>query len=617
MKPEARSLRSRSALSQLTELARLLRLATATIKRDLRSSDVGQILACAIIGALTGGIVDFLRRIVELLHKTNFHLRGNLMLSMGIDIDRLSIAIVPAAGGLLLGLLAMAARRYGAGDIVDPVEANALYGGRMSLRDSIRLTTATVISNGAGASLGMEAGYSQLGAGLYSRIGQYLRLRRTDQRMFVTAGAAAAIAAAFNAPLAGAFYGFELILGNYTINALAPVAVAAVSATLVQRALAPPEPWFAVVGHVHLDTQSYLLFGLMGILAAALAIAAMTSVTWSERLLRQAKVPDWMRPAIGGLVLSGIALYFPQVLGSGHGAIQYHFEIGWALVPLLALLAAKLIAAAVSVGSGFRGGLFSSSLFLGCLFGAAFAAAVTLLMPELARERTAFMLVGMGSVAAAIVGAPLTMVFLVLEATGDFPVTVGVVVGVVVASTIVRLTFGFSFSTWRFHQRGLGIRGAHDIGWITDLTVNRLMRSDPKVVAGDMSVDMLRRRYPPGSVKRVYVTDGDGKYAGSLDMAKVHDPALDNEARTATVEALATAPDIFLLPGENVRAALTRFEQNETESLPVLSSRSEREIVGYMTEAYGLRRFTQELERRRSAELGERDLFSIGPLPKG
>ncbi|MBN9570479.1 MAG: chloride channel protein, partial [Alphaproteobacteria bacterium] len=366
-----------------------------------------------------------------------------------------------------------------------------------------------------------------------------------------------------------------------------------------------------------LDTQSYLLFGLMGILAAALAIAAMTSVTWSERLLRQAKVPDWMRPAIGGLVLSGIALYFPQVLGSGHGAIQYHFEIGWALVPLLALLAAKLIAAAVSVGSGFRGGLFSSSLFLGCLFGAAFAAAVTLLMAELARERTAFMLVGMGSVAAAIVGAPLTMVFLVLEATGDFPVTVGVVVGVVVASTIVRLTFGFSFSTWRFHQRGLGIRGAHDIGWITDLTVNRLMRSDPKVVAGDMSVDMLRRRYPPGSVKRVYVTDGDGKYAGSLDMAKVHDPALDNEARTATVEALATAPDIFLLPGENVRAALTRFEQSETESLPVLSSRSEREIVGYMTEAYGLRRYTQELERRRSAELGERDLFSIGPLPKG
>ena len=140
-------------------------------------------------------------------------------------------------------------------------------------------------------------------------------------------------------------------------------------------------------------------------------------------------------------------------------------------LPMALLLVAKLLASAVSVGSGFRGGLFSSSLFIGCLFGGVFAKCVAWLDPHFAVQYMAFLLVGMGSVAAAIIGAPLTMVLLVLESTGDFPVTAGVLVSVIASATITRLMFGYSFSTWRFHVRGLGLRGAHDVGWISDLTV--------------------------------------------------------------------------------------------------------------------------------------------------
>ena len=134
----------------------------------------------------------------------------------------------------------------------------------------------------------------------------------------------------------------------------------------------------------------------------------------------------------------------------------------------------------------------------------------------------------MGSVAAAIIGAPLTMVLLVLESTGDFPVTVGVLVSVIASATIVRLTFGYSFSTWRFHVRGLGLRGAHDIGWIAELTVARMMRSDPKIVPTALSLGALRQKYPPGSAKRVFAAAPDGHYAGWVDMAFVHDPQLDD-----------------------------------------------------------------------------------------
>jgi CIC family chloride channel protein len=207
------------------------------------------------------------------------------------------------------------------------------------------------------------------------------------------------------------------------------------------------------------------------------------------------------------------------------------------------------------------------------------------------------------------------MVLLVLESTGDFPITAGVLVSVIASSTIVRLTFGYSFSTWRFHVRGLGLRGAHDIGWITDLTVSRMMRSDPQIVPTGTRLKDLRTKYPPGTAKRVYAVAPDGHYAGWVDMAVVNDPQLNEAIDAGVVADLVRDRDSFLLPNENVRTALARFDDAQTETLPVLSAKADPRIIGYLTEAYALRRYTQELERRRSAELGERELFAVGQSP--
>ncbi|MGH6888713.1 MAG: chloride channel protein, partial [Rhizomicrobium sp.] len=392
-----------SALSDaLNSFARRIRLLYAGFQRELRSNELTQIFACAFVGSAVGICVAALRALVQWLHRIDFAMQGGGLLSTGLSLDRARIVIVPALGGLVLGLLALGVRRLGSREIVDPIEANALYGGRMSLPASLRLTTFTLISNAAGASLGMEAGYTQFGSGVFSSIAGYFRLRRADYRVFVTAGSAAAIAAAFNAPLAGAFYGYELILGSYMPNALAPVAVAAVCGALSQRFIAGAQPLFAVSGGVSLDVHSYVLFGIMGVLAAGIAIVAMMGVTWTERGLRNSPIPDWLRPCTGGVALSAIAWFYPQVLGSGHGAIQYYLHATLPLLPLVLLLLAKLLASAVSVGSGFRGGLFSSSLFLGCLYGAVFAKCIAWLEPHFAVQYLAFLLVGMGAVAAAI-----------------------------------------------------------------------------------------------------------------------------------------------------------------------------------------------------------------------
>jgi CIC family chloride channel protein len=299
------------------------------------------------MGCFIGVLVVLLREAVNWLHVVNFGIGARRYLSEGVGISPSRILLVPVLGGLFLGLASRAMRSRRISEIVDPIEANALHGGRMSLRDSIWLTFTTVVSNGAGASLGMEAGYSQLGAGLYSWLGRWLRLRRADQRVFVTAGAGAAIAAAFNAPLAGAFYGYELILGSYTTKALAPVVVAAVCAALTERSMSSMHGLFTVTGTFTVAPESYFLFAVLGIGASAIAVLAMQAVTWTERSLRNSGIPDWLRPALGGLMLSGVAYYAPQVLGSGHGAVQYHFDTRWTLMAMTGLLAMKLIASAV------------------------------------------------------------------------------------------------------------------------------------------------------------------------------------------------------------------------------------------------------------------------------
>lgn len=195
--------------------------------------------------------------------------------------------------------------------------------------------------------------------------------------------------------------------------------------------------------------------------------------------------------------------------------------------------------------------------------------------------------------------------------------TIGVLVSVIASATIVRLTFGYSFSTWRFHVRGLPLRGAYDVGWLAELSVARLMRSDPKLVPTGMPLRSLRMKYPPGSAKQVYAVAPDGHYAGWVDMAIVHDPQLDDVIDAGVVADVVQQPDIYLLPAESIRAALARFEEGQCEALPVLSARADPRVVGYVTEAYALRRYAQELERRSSAELGQANLFSLGQTPGG
>jgi chloride channel protein, CIC family len=581
----------------------------ALTRANLRNSDLGLVVCAALLGVIVGVVVSALPAAVAALHVLLFGVSFESHLSSGADIEWWRLLAVPAGGGLVYGVVAALLRRWRPRDVVDAIEANALYGGRMSLTDSIRLAVLTVLSAGVGASVGLEAAYTQLGSGTASRIGRSLRLRRVDLRTFVGCGAAAAIAAAFNAPLAGAFYAFELIIGSYTLGTLAPIAVAALSATVVQRELRGDDPIFLSYEHIDLAAHDYVLLGLEGVLAALVGIAAMIGVTKVESAFRRLALPSWLRPAVGGLVLGGMALAYPQVLGSGHGGIVTTLSSHMDLLLLVVLIAAKIAASAVSIGSGFRGGMFSSALYIGTLFGSAVAAVVQFI-PWITANPAVFVLAGMGSVAAAVVGAPVTMILLVLESTSDFSATIGVTAAVIIASLGVRIWFGYSFATWRFHVRGVPLRGAHDIGWLHDLRVERLMHRDFATVPQSLPLAELRRQFPLGTNKRVFVVDDAARYAGMIDLQEIHATDLDAKIEKMTAKDVAHAEAHFVTPQQPVRIALDLFLAAATEALAVVDNQADRRILGFVEEAEALRRYNSELETRRREELGDDELFS-------
>lgn len=580
--------------------------ATPLSRWSVRDSALAVVLLAALLGGLIGLGVGLLHEGVIALQALAFDVPEGERLGTAV-LDPTRMLLVPVLGGLLLGLLVTLVRRWRPRDIVDAVEANALHGGRMSLIDSLRLTVTTALSNGSGASVGMEAAYTQAGAGLASVVGQRLRLRRADLRTMVGCGAAAAIAAAYHAPLAGAFYAFELVLGGYTLATLAPVGAAAVLAVAASGLLTEAEAPLALGRPVVVAGWDYAVCGVVGFLSGWLGILSMQAVTLAERAFRLLHVPRWLGPALGGLGVGGLALAVPAVMGSGPGAVPPELAGGAALLALT--LAAKILASAVSLGSGFRGGLFSASLFVGGLFGGLLAILGEMVFPTLGVDRGLLLLVGMGSVAAGVIGAPVTMVLLVLETTQDLWAASGVLIGVVVSTVVVRHAFGYSFATWRFHLRGVPIRGAYDVGWLSELTVVRLMRSDVKTVLASHTVAALRRLHPLGSGKILFAVDDQGLYAGIVDLAVAHDPELDATAEETTVADLARHPGTALLPGDDARTALRRFCAAEVEALPVLASATDRRVVGYLTESYALRRYSQALERQRGEDLGERGLW--------
>jgi chloride channel protein, CIC family len=593
-----------SRIADITGRRRASNRALTTLRALLRSNEFYLIPLALVVGIVAGAVVTLMSEIAQIAHVLIFGIPIDVRLSANAYVNPVTAFVAPAVGGLSLGIMEWWRRRLKISNAVDPIEANALRGGRLSARDSVVVSGQTLISNGCGASVGLEAGYTQIGSGAASLIGQFLNLRRNDLRLIVGCGSAAAIAAAFGAPITGAFYACELIVGVYSVGSAAPILAASLAGALTAQYLGGA-PYSLEVSHVGtVGLEQYLALIGLALIVAVIGILVMRSSSLFERAFKQKWLPVWLRPVVGGICVGGLAIVTPQVLAAGHGAMVLDLHREMAIGFIATVIALKLTACLISLASGFRGGLFFCSLFVGSLLGKFFAAVLAVAGLGITVDPMVSMLTGMATLGVAIVGGPLTMSFLVLEMTRSVDVTAVVLAASIVTSIFVRFMFGHSFSTWRLHLRGETIRSANDVGWLRNLTVERMMRTDIGKVPSTTTITACRREFLLGSRQAIAIVNNSDDYVGMVLLPELYSSELDTIADDIPVIELAHYTDVALLPEMNVKTAMKLFDDAEAEVLAVLESADSRKVIGFLSESFARRRYVEEIDQATRGVLG-------------
>lgn len=568
------------------------------LRQWLRSSELAFIAVAAAVGTMAGLATLVQGWLAHGMQSLIYGVAANRLSALHAILHPWKLLALPLGGLGLIALGRFAARHRHVP--IDVVEANALHGGRIPALDNLLIAAQTILSNGCGASVGLEATYAQMGGGLASLLGQWLKLRRADLRTLVGAGAGAAVGAAFGAPLTGAFYAFEIVLGAYSTASVAPVIAAALAAALVLRGL-HVEPYLIALTQTRIITiLDYAAYALLGGLCAVMGIAVMRLVTLAERGFQAWPLLARWKPLAGGLMLMPLALITPQTLSAGHGALHLDLLLQPPMRLLLLVIVLKVAASVISLASGFRGGLFFASLFLGSLLGQVFARLFNLNPWGLVISPMDAALVGMAGLSVSIVGGPMTLALLMLETTHDFALMGVVLTAALISATITREIFGYSFSTWRLHVRGSDIRSPRDIGWMLSLNAGRIMRRDWTNVVNTITIGEFRNSVPLGATAKAIVTDADGHYCGIVATAAAHAPGSDPLARIDTLVTLAATT---LTPASSLKTVLATFDTAMADELAVVTP--EGQVAGVVTERHARRRYLEEIEAEQRKMFGE------------
>ncbi len=529
--------------------------------------------------------------------------------STAIKLSWWHLLLAPTLGGLAVGIFihfCMAERRpLGVADVM---ESTALRGGYIRLRDGISAAVVSATSIGVGASVGREGPVVHLAATISSYLSTRLKLDRSMNLTLLGCGVASAVAASFNAPIAGAFFALEVVVGHYGLGAFAPVVISSVTGTIIARVHLGDFPAFTVPG-LELTSYSELpLFILLGVVCAAIAIFYMSTIIGIGRALAKSPIPRILLPACGGLSVGMMALIFPQVIGVGYETTNLALSGGFgaSIFLLVALVLAKTIASSVSLGCGFGGGVFSPSLCIGALSGAAFGLVIAILLPGLNVDPNAYSVVGMGAVAGAVLGAPISTFLIIFELTGDFGLTVAVLLSTAVSTLVVKQSVGHSMFTWQLKTRGVDISNAGEHAICQSIPVRQLVTKDFKKFAEETTKSALAEEILSDSKREYYLVDENGILTGFLTFSDAISKVLDpNPNVFLTAKDLSKEPISVLDLNDTLDKALKFFEFGDFSSLPVVETHSTMKLVGVVRHRDAILAYNQELIRLRRHEHGE------------
>ncbi len=588
---------SGAAANRSTELGMNLASQFARTRSLLQNDQVLMAVVAALVGVLVAYAAIAFRLSIGGVQWLSYGIYAEKLIGRVTELPVWQVVLVPAAGGLVVGLFLQfimpGGRPMGVAHVI---EAMALRNGHMRLRDGLAAAFVSVVSLGAGASTGREGPMVHLGATIAGAATRRLGLSPHLGRTLLGCGVAASVAASFNAPIAGVFFALEVVVGHYALSAFAPVVIASVAGTVICRAHLGEQPAFLLPQFGVNSLWEFPAFMLLGAVCAVVAMIFMWSIFYAERVVKSLKVPDWLKPAAGGLAIGAIAVEFPQILGVGYEATDAALNELLPLWLLLLLIVLKTAATAISIGCRFGGGVFSPSLFIGAMTGGAFGLMAAGVFPHLAASHGAYAIVGMSAVAAAVLGAPISTILIVFELTGDYQITVAVMAATSIATMIVQQVQGRSFFHWQLENWGLNLRGGRARHLLQTLTVQDVLAED---------FDKISERTPIAEIKSMFsrlphgtfvVVDDADKLVGTISFADLKqiafDPSLDSLINARDV-AHSHAPAPLL--GDTLEEVLAVMDVSGEEHLAVIADTADRSILGIVHHGDVLRAYNRAL----------------------
>ncbi|SME97686.1 chloride channel protein, CIC family [Tistlia consotensis] len=564
-------------------------------------------VAPVVIGLLAGLAAIGFRYLIEAVQWLGYGVGGEKLASPAASLAWWHLLLITTLGGLIVGVLVQRLLPAGRPQAVaEVIEAAALKGGRMSLTAGLKVAAVSAASLGIGGSAGREGPVVHLCATIGAHLARRLHLGRRQTRLLLGCGVAAGVAASFNAPIAGVFFALEVVVGHYALATFAPIVIAGVMGTLVSRMHYGNFPAFILpAAHMDVSIWEFPAFALLGVTAAVAALLFMHAIIFSHWCFQRSRLPRWSWPAIGGLLLGLIALAFPHVLGVGYEATDAALQERYGLVLMLALVVAKTAATGITLGSGFGGGVFSPSLFLGAMLGGVFGIVAGSVFPELASSQGAYTIVGMGAVTGAVLGAPISTILIVFEMTGDYALTIALMIATAIASLLVQEMHGHSFFTWQLARRGVHIQGGRDVGLLRDTQVRSLTDTEIPRIEPESPLSAVREAFARARHGELAVVDGAGVLKGLITYGELAAVAFDGQDHgELTALAIARGNPPLLAADDDLEAAIRSFRQTGEAHLPVVEDRDSRRLLGLAHEHEIMAAYHRLLLQSQSEEAG-------------
>lgn len=553
------------------------------------------LILAAVVGLGAGFSAVGFQKLIELFHKVFFD-GGQKFFSPVLG--GYYLILIPALGGLLVGIIVHTLARRTKGESVPEVmDAIAEKDGILKPRLIIDKAVTSAITIGAGGSAGREGPIITIGSAIGSAIGQLFRLSPSMIKTLLACGAAGAISATFNAPIGGVLLAQELILGEFMTNHFIMIVISSVSSVIVSRIFMGNYPAFKVFPYEMVSPTEMIFYIVLGILSGLFAVLYIKSLYTAGDIFKKIKhIPDYIKPAVGGLIVGTIGIYFPQVFGVGYESIEMVLKNGFPWMLVLILLFMKLIATSVTLGSGAPGGDFAPGLYMGAMLGGSFGFLVNSLFPMITAPAGAYALVGMGGVLAGMAQIPVTAIILIFEMTGDYLVVLPLMVVCVISSLVAGGLYPETIYTEKLARKGLDIHKKENIDIMAGMLVSQVMSS--QVVSLDAKTDLQNAR----EMMLKYSFTGfpvlkDGELIGLVTYEDVL-KEIRGGRNNLNLGQVVNDNLITVNPDHNIRQVMDKMARGDVGRLPVVSKTNSRELLGIVSRSDIIDAYAAAAERR-------------------